>query len=188
MDALTLLKTDHKKVGALLDEAQKCEPGDDRLYELANQIETALTAHAAIEEKYFYPQLRDRSEEREDTVDVFEAYTEHDLLKRLIALLQSGRQPDEQFKAEVQVLGENVKHHVKEEESTIFKLAQELLSDEELEDLGAKMERAKQRMMQAPRAKTTGRKKAGRKKSTRATTSRKSSGSSKRSTRKKTRK
>ena len=136
MDVLTLLKEDHKAVGALLDEAVECEPGDGRLDALAQEIESALTIHAAIEEKYFYPALHDRAEEADQSVDVFEAYTEHDLIKTLIALLKSGRQPDEQFKAEVQVLGENVKHHVKEEESTIFSLARELLDGDELEELG----------------------------------------------------
>lgn len=147
MDVLTLLKNDHKTVGALLDEAMACEPGEDRLEELAEAIEQALTVHAAIEEEYFYPALHDRSEESEDTVNVFEAYTEHAVIKQLIALLKSGRQPDEQFKAEVQVLAESVRHHVREEELTIFTLARELLEPDELEELGEEMEAAKERLM-----------------------------------------
>jgi hemerythrin superfamily protein len=158
MDVLTLLKNDHKAVGAMLDQALKLEPEDDHLHDLASQIEEALTVHATIEEKYFYPILRKRAEDSEETVDVFEAYTEHDLIKRLISLLQSGRKPDEQFKAEVQVLSENVKHHVKEEESTVFSLARKLMQSDELEELGQKMDRAKQRLLRyeevSPRKKT----------------------------------
>ncbi len=147
MDVLSLLKKDHRTVEGMLDRALQCEPNDDKLYDIASEIEKALTVHAAIEEKFFYPILRKRADATEDTVDVFEAYTEHDLLKRLIALLQSGRQPDEQFKAEVQVLSESVKHHVKEEESTIFSLAKELMDKDELDELGAKMEKTKERLM-----------------------------------------
>jgi hemerythrin superfamily protein len=147
MDVLTLLKNDHRTVGSLLDQAKKRKPGDGRLEELAEEIEKALTAHAAIEEKYFYPRLRERSGESGDVVDVFEAFTEHELIKKLIALLKSGRQPDEQFKAEVQVLAENVQHHVKEEESTIFALAREIFDDQELEEIGEEMEAAKSRLM-----------------------------------------
>jgi hemerythrin superfamily protein len=147
MDVLTLLKNDHKTVGGLLDQANRCEPGDGRLAQLAEEIETALTVHATIEEKYFYPALHDRAEESDDVVDVFEAYTEHELIKTLIALLKSGREPDEQFKAEMQVLAENVKHHVKEEESTIFTLARQMLDAEELDELGDEMEAAKKRLM-----------------------------------------
>ncbi|HEY2477030.1 MAG TPA: hemerythrin domain-containing protein [Candidatus Cybelea sp.] len=147
MDVLSLLKNDHKTVGALLDRANKCEPGDGKLAALADEIETALTVHAAIEEKYFYPRLHDRADDSDELVDVFEAYTEHDIIKKLIALLRSGRQPDEQFKAEVQVLGESVKHHVKEEESTIFALARQVFDADELEELGAEMKEAKSRLM-----------------------------------------
>lgn len=147
MDALTLLHQDHQAVSALLDEANDCEPGDGRLDSLAVEIERALTVHAAIEEKYFYPQLRKRSDETDEIVDVFEAYTEHALLKTLIALLEKKRQPDEQFKAELQVLGESAKHHVHEEESTIFSLAKELMDRDELETLGEKMAAAKERML-----------------------------------------
>ena len=165
MDVLTLLKQDHKTVGDLIDEVQKCEAGDRRLPELGREIAQALTVHATIEEKFFYPQLRDRAEEDDERVDVFEAFTEHDVVKHLIALLKSRRANDEQFKAELQVLGENVKHHVKEEESTIFSLARELLDSEELDELGEEMAEAKQRLMSRTAAARTngGRKSVGKK-------------------------
>ncbi len=163
MDVLTLLKTDHKTVAGMFDEAMKCKPGDRRLREIAVAIEGALTVHAAIEEKFFYPQLRDRAEEQEERVDVFEAYTEHDVLKYLIKLLKTNREPDEVFKAELQVLGENVKHHVKEEESTIFSLARELMDKDELDELGVEMEQAKTRLGGKPTKKPPARKAAAKK-------------------------
>ncbi len=173
MDVLALLQKDHRTLSGLLDDAVKCEPDDVRLTNLAREIEKALTVHAAIEEKYFYSALRKRAEQSEDTVDVFEAYTEHELVKTLIALLKSGRRPDEKFKAEVQVLAESVKHHVKEEESTIFSLARELLDRDELEQLGATMESAKKRLMSpssrnAPSRKPPARKQSPAKKRARA--------------------
>lgn len=166
MDVLTLLKNDHKTVGGLLDQAKQCEPGDGRLAKLAEEIESALTVHAEIEEQYFYPRLHDRSKESDDLVDVFEAYTEHELIKMLIALLKSGREPDEEFKAELQVLAENVEHHVKEEESTIFTLARQLLDREELDELGNEMQKAKTRLMEPSRK---GAKKAPQKRAARQT-------------------
>ena len=142
-DILTLLKKDHEEVAGLLDRAMKLEGDDKQFAELAAKIEAALTVHATLEEKLFYPQLRDRSESGEDKTDVYEAYVEHDVLKHLIALLKSERRRDEAFKAELQVLGENVKHHVKEEESTVFTLARELLSEDEREEIGAQFEAGK---------------------------------------------
>ncbi len=142
-DILTLLKKDHEEVAGLLDRAMKLEGDDKQFAELAAKIEAALTVHATLEEKLFYPQLRDRSESGEDKTDVYEAYVEHDVLKHLIALLKSEGRRDEAFKAELQVLGENVKHHVKEEESTVFTLARELLSEDEREEIGAQFEAGK---------------------------------------------
>jgi hemerythrin superfamily protein len=146
MDILSVLKQEHREVASLLDEVKDLEPSDQRMAELAHEIEAALTVHATLEEKLFYPQLKSRAEEEDDKVDVFEAYTEHDVVKHLIALLQSQRRRDERFKAELQVLGENVKHHVSEEESTVFGLARQLLDRDELEEIGEKWERAKLRL------------------------------------------
>lgn len=145
MDVLSVIKKEHREVAALFDEAEKCDAGDVRLHELAKEIATKLSTHLAIEERLFYAKLKARSDEEDDKVDVFEAYTEHSGAKTLMEMLKSGRKPDEQFKAEVQVLGENVKHHVKEEESKVFDLARHLLEDHELEEIGEAWEKAKQR-------------------------------------------
>jgi hemerythrin superfamily protein len=158
VDVLDLLKQDHQKVSALIQEVQDAEPDDERVRELAEQISQELTVHSALEEALFYPLLRDRAEEAEERVDVFEAFTEHDVVKHLISLLEGGRRTnDEVFKAELQVLGENVKHHVREEESTIFSLARELLDDEEREELAERVQAEKERLMSPGRSR--GRKK-----------------------------
>lgn len=167
MDVLTLLKQDHKTVAQMIDSVQQCEPGEEQLTQLATQISQALTVHASIEEKFFYPELRDRAEDDDERVDVFEAFTEHDVVKHLIGLLKSGRKQPEEFKAELQVLGESVKHHVKEEESTLFALAREVMDEQELEDLGERMEAAKQRLMAGASAQSgNGRRKSAVRKST----------------------
>jgi hemerythrin-like domain-containing protein len=142
-DILDLLHHDHEEVGGLLDRAMKLDGDDASFAALAAKIEDALTVHATLEEKLFYPELRDRSDTGEDKTDVYEAYVEHDVLKHLIALLKSERRRDDAFKAELQVLGESVKHHVKEEESTIFKLAREVLDADEREAIGEKFQAGK---------------------------------------------
>jgi hemerythrin superfamily protein len=160
VDVLDLLKQDHQKVSGLIQQVQQVEPDDERVQELSEQIVQELTIHSALEEAMFYPLLRDRAEEAEERVDVFEAFTEHDVVKHLISLLQGRRTNAELFKAELQVLGESVKHHVKEEESTIFTLARELLDDEEREELGEQVQTEKERLM------TSGARSRGRKKTT----------------------
>ena len=164
MDVLSIIKQEHREVGALIDEANKCDAGDERLRELAEEIATKLSTHLAIEERLFYAQLKARAEDEEEKVDVFEAYTEHAAAKSLMQMINSGRKPDEQFKAEVQVLGENVKHHVEEEESKVFGIARELLEKEELDEIGEAWEKAKQRAQRS--ASSNGRATRGKKRST----------------------
>lgn len=154
MNVLDIIKQEHREVGKLIDEAGKCEPGEERLYELAGEIEQKLSLHLAIEERLFYAKLRDRAEEQDEQVDVFEAYTEHAAARALMDMLSSGRKPDEKFKAELQVLGENVKHHVKEEESKVFDVARNYLEASELDEIGAAWEKAKARRTKAIRGTT----------------------------------
>lgn len=144
---MTIIREEHRKVAGLFDEAKGCEPDDERLRELAGQIQQELTAHLAVEERLFYAKLRDRAEESEEQVDMFEAYTEHAVAKTLLEMLRTGRKTDERFKAELQVLGEAVAHHVEEEESTVFELADELLEKGEAEEIGEAWERAKKRQL-----------------------------------------
>lgn len=183
MDVLDLLKQDHQKVAALIDEVQQAEADDERLVELANQIAQELTIHAELEEALFYPVLRDRAEEEEERVDVFEAFTEHDVVKHLLSLIGSGRRRTEPelFKAELQVLGENVKHHVREEESTIFTLARELIDDDEREQIAEEVQEQKERMMSSRsrgrKASAGARGTRGRKKTSPAASSRKKTAS-----------
>ena len=153
MNILDIIKKEHREASAMLDEAEKMDPGDARLADLATKVEEALSTHVAIEERLFYSQLRKRAEEQEERIDVLEGYTEHEVASHLIARLRSRRKRDEQFKAEIQVLRESIKHHVKEEESTIFSLAKKIMKHDELEDLGAKWERAREKTPATPPAK-----------------------------------
>lgn len=172
MNVLDIIKKEHREAEALLDQVEKLEPGDDKMMALAQKIEAALTTHVQIEEKLFYARIRASAEEDDQRVDIFEAYTEHEVANHLIALLKSGRRRDDAlFKAELQVLGESIKHHVQEEESTVFGLAHDLLGNDELEAIGLKWEKARQKMPPTP----AGERKATRKKSSAKSPARKAS-------------
>ena len=122
-DAIALLKADHKAVSGLFKEYEKA---DDRArkIELATEICTELTIHAAIEEEIFYPQARQAFGDDEEGIALLdEAEVEHGSLKMLIAQIEEaldGAGPDEKTDAKVTVLKEYVEHHVKEEEKELF--------------------------------------------------------------------
>ena len=111
LDAIALLKADHRKVEDLFAGFAAAK-GAARKQTLVRQICTELSAHTVIEEEIFYPACKGKIDE--DLLN--EAYVEHDGTKVLIAEpLASG--PDEGFyDAKVKVLSEQIEHHVHEEE------------------------------------------------------------------------
>ena len=140
MDAFNLLKADHQKVAGLFDQLEAAR-GAKKL-SVFTQIKTELELHTYIEEKIFYPAL----EEPEETHDLtLEAYEEHDVVKNLLKQLGRARTVTDEWEAQAKVLRENVEHHVEEEENELFQKASEALEQEEIEDLGARMEAEKMR-------------------------------------------
>ena len=118
-DAIASLMADHKRVKALFKEFEemKEEGDDDDKAELVRQICGELTVHATIEEEIFYPAVRESIED-EDLMD--EALVEHAGAKDLISQLEGMKPGDELYDAKVTVLGEQIEHHVKEEEGEMF--------------------------------------------------------------------
>ncbi len=112
MDAIALLKKDHRTVEDLFADFEKAS-GDGRKEKIARQICLELSVHAQIEEEIFYPACEGKIED-EDLLK--EAYVEHDGAKVLIAEILGGEPSDEFYDAKVKVLKEEIEHHVEEEE------------------------------------------------------------------------
>ena len=134
MDAIKLLKQQHREVESLFEKFEKA--GEGMRMELFTRIADNLAAHCAIEEKIFYPSVYvDQTED-----ELREAVEEHLGAKRLIADLLDMEAADAQFVAKVSVLKEMILHHVKEEEGELFKQVRKLLTRAELNVLGEQME------------------------------------------------
>jgi hypothetical protein len=117
-DILSLLASDHAEVRAAFDEYQAM--GEDSAADrqaLAQRICRMLTVHATIEEEFFYPAARAAGVDPE-LLD--EASVEHASAKTLIAEIESAAPAERLYDAQVQVLGEYVRHHVEEEEGELF--------------------------------------------------------------------
>ncbi|MCU1368965.1 MAG: hypothetical protein JWO77_159 [Ilumatobacteraceae bacterium] len=142
MDAITLLKDDHKTVEKLFKRFEGT--GDGALVErrrIVDQIIAELSTHAAIEEQLFYPVTRSTVEEVDDVV--LESLEEHHVVKWLLSELETMDPSHERFKAKVTVLIENVRHHVEEEEGEYFPKVRAKLGRNDLADLGEAMQDAK---------------------------------------------
>ena len=140
--AVSLLKKDHREVEGWFDEYEQLEADDEKLA-LFNRIALALKVHTRIEEEIFYPE--ERGDVEEDMLD--EAYVEHDGAKRLIAEIEAMRPGEEYYDAKVKVLGEYIKHHVKEEEQPGGIFAQAKKGDEDLDAMGERLKARKQQLM-----------------------------------------
>ncbi|MBS0548932.1 MAG: hemerythrin domain-containing protein [Proteobacteria bacterium] len=144
MDAIALLKADHRKVEDLFEKAMKARD-DDRKKELVKQICTELCVHTMIEEEIFYPACTGEAED--DKID--EAYVEHDGAKVIISELLNSDTDNEFYDAKIKVLSEEIKHHVKEEEKRgegLFAQAREAGLD--LDGLGERMMARKEELLE----------------------------------------
>jgi len=139
--AVRLLKADHREVDGWFDEFEQLEDDTEKL-ELFTKIATALKIHTTIEEEIFYPE--ERGDVEEDMLD--EAYVEHAGAKQLIAEIEAMKPGDEYYDAKVKVLGEYIKHHVKEEEQPGGIFAQAKKGDEDLDAMGERLKARKEEL------------------------------------------
>jgi hemerythrin superfamily protein len=142
MDAISLLRADHKTVEQLF---KRFEKAGDRAYvekrQIVDRIIEELSIHAAIEEQVFYPVVRQTVPRTEDVT--LESLEEHRIVKWVLSELVDLEPQHERFDAKVTVLMENVRHHVEEEEQELFPKVRESLSRTALVDLGEAMVEAK---------------------------------------------
>ncbi len=143
LDAVALLKADHRKVEDLFAKFEAAK-GDGKKKALAEQICLELTVHTKIEEDVFYPACEGKVEE--DLLK--EAYVEHDGAKVLIAEIEAGGPDDEFYDSKVKVLSEMIEHHVEEEEQRVEGMfAQARKAGLDMDDLGARMAAEKEQLV-----------------------------------------
>jgi hemerythrin-like domain-containing protein len=142
LNAITVLKNDHKRVEQLFKKFEKLSDGADSAKQaLVKQIIEELSVHASIEEQVFYPASRREVEETEDTV--LESLEEHHIVKWTLSELDKMKPSDERYDAKVSVLIESVRHHVEEEEQELFPEVSKKLSRKELNQIGEDLEKAR---------------------------------------------
>ncbi|HEX9918924.1 MAG TPA: hemerythrin domain-containing protein [Pyrinomonadaceae bacterium] len=145
MDAFALLINDHAKVSSLFDQIEPATDATTR-QRLFTQLKQELDVHAHIEETILYPALKQAPETRDITE---EGYEEHQEVKDLLAELEATPADSEEWSDMIMELRENVEHHVEEEEGEMFTKAREVLSEQQINDIGARMSAEKQQKQKA---------------------------------------
>jgi len=137
LSAISILRADHKLVDDLFKQYEKAK-AQSRKQILVDRICRELTVHATVEEEIFYPAVRSAIKDK-DMMD--EADIEHASARQLIAQLEAGKPGDDHYDAKVKVLGEYIRHHVKEEQTEIFPKAQKTKLD--MVELGSQIQTRK---------------------------------------------
>jgi len=104
---------------------------------VVDQIIHELSIHAAIEEAYFYPEVKKALGEGSELVD--ESLHEHQEVKETLAALEDMDPADAAYDQQVAALIADVRHHVEEEEGEMFPKLRSALSAEQLGDIGEKL-------------------------------------------------
>ena len=145
MDAMSLLKEDHRKVKKILAELESTtERGVKTREELFTKVKQELVVHEAIEEEIFYPALKEHPKTKEIAL---EEYEEHHVVDTVMAEIEGVAYDDEKWGAKFSVMKENLEHHIEEEEGEMFKQARQVFDQDELTQLGESMKARKEDLM-----------------------------------------
>jgi len=119
--AIQMLEEEHEKVRKAFAELEAMDRADEeRCRQLVLDVCQDLRAHTTLEEEIFYPAVREAIDDEEL---MNEAAVEHETAKMLIEQLENMDADDPNFHATFTVLGEYVRHHIKEEEGEMFPAA-----------------------------------------------------------------
>ena len=143
-NAIEILEEDHKKVKKLREQGDDTTENAIKTRErLFSEIKSEMQVHEAIEEEIFYPALKEHPKAKEI---VLEGYEEHHVVDQIMSELESTPVDDERWGAKFSVMKENIEHHIEEEEDDMFKKARDVFSDDELAQLGERMEARKKEL------------------------------------------
>ncbi|MBY0430008.1 MAG: hemerythrin domain-containing protein [Rhodospirillales bacterium] len=133
MDVFEILKKDHERARALFAQIEQDSSHNRKNREdLFNKLKKELIAHAHVEEKVFYPALRDKKPTHDEIV---EGINEHHQVETLLSRMEAIPIDSDEWMDAVRDLKRKVEHHVHEEEDEIFPKARKVLSDSQFEPL-----------------------------------------------------
>jgi hemerythrin superfamily protein len=136
---ITLLERDHRIFEDLIDRI--VATGDRAVVarrKLFARLRELLIAHERMEEREFYPALKRFPAAAEI---VREGYAEHHVADVIVHELARIDMGSDDWRTKAHVLGENLRHHIGEEERKLFPKAKKLLSEPQLERLAKTMKK-----------------------------------------------
>jgi len=132
-----VLQEDHETASELLASLlESAGQGEKQRASLFHELQIELELHTAAEEKVFYAALQSAEETAERIPEAIEEHREVlELLEELAVMAKNTTE----WLEKLSDLQDAVEQHVDEEESELFPVAHEILSDEQAEELGERM-------------------------------------------------
>jgi hemerythrin-like domain-containing protein len=134
MNAIEMLKEQHREAKQLMQRLNAAPDDEQRMVFL--DLADALTVHAIIEERHFYPAVLERR--TEDIVET--SLTEHVQMKSLIESLVDTEVGTKEWVKLVDALRTEVVRHFDEEEQQLFPKVEQIFGVAELDEIGVQME------------------------------------------------
>ena len=127
-----MLKKDHKQVKGILGQLKETEDKSKERDKLFQKLKEELVPHMEAEEITFYQALLAKKEARDVTLEGAE---EHHVSELVLKELENMPKDQDQWGAKLSVFKELVEHHIKEEEGTIFKTAEKVLTQTKFQSI-----------------------------------------------------
>ncbi len=119
MDAITILKNDHRRIEKLFASFERTGKRARKTQgRIVDRMTADLKLHTTLEEHLFYPLVRQAVPDADFLI--LEGLEEHHVAKLLLKELDKSSPGDEEFVPKVTVLIEIVRQHVEREERDIF--------------------------------------------------------------------
>jgi hypothetical protein len=142
MNVFTLLRQDHEKASSMFTQIHQGlgEADTPERHRLFRDLKRELELHAEVEDLHVYRVFQQAEATRDDAFKALEA---HRKIKTLLDELEAARAYDHRWIAKFQDLQKAVEQHVATEENEMFRKAEGVLTPQEAEELGVKVETAK---------------------------------------------
>ena len=143
MDAITFLRQDHKSVLGLLETLDGAPSGSGAeasgLQTMVNNLIIAESQHEAIEEQFFWPAVRNAI--GDGVAD--KAIEQEQAGKQLLQRLEDGKPGEPDYHEALQEFVKAAREHIAYEQDVVWPQVEAVLSREDLEKIGEKLEQAK---------------------------------------------
>jgi hypothetical protein len=140
-DVIEVLEHDHREVEEMFQELEglrgaTSEEDRKRRKELTEQVTIELVRHSVAEEVLVYPPVEDKVSKEE----VEHAREEHAEAEETLQRLEKLDADDPRFDDELATLMKEIRHHIEDEEGEMFAHMREVIDQDELRKLGARVE------------------------------------------------